>query len=401
MITRSLLIKTMLTFERAQEIVLKSAKLVGTENVDIGCAANRVLAEDIKSDMDMPPFDKSAMDGYACRRDDLENELVVIETIPAGTVPQKTIGANQCSQIMTGGVVPAGSDCVIMKEYVESQNENTIRFVGRKTDDNICKKGEDVKTGDVVLEKGTLLGPQHIAVLASAGRVKPLVSKKAKVAVIATGNELVDPAEKPEFSQIRNSNSFQLAAQAESTGAIVKNYGIAKDKEADIDSIFKRAIEENDLLIVSGGVSVGDFDLVPGILKQNNIDLLFEKVAVKPGKPTVFGLSEKIYCFGLPGNPVSTFILFELLVKPFLYKLMGHDYKYHDIAVPLQQAIKRKKTDRQFWIPVKITQAGTAMPVEYHGSAHIGALTDADGLVCIDTGVAEIETQTIVPVRLI
>jgi len=383
------------------ETVLKSAKPFSTEKVALGSAVNRILAEDIKSDMDMPPFDKSAMDGFACRREDLANELAVIETIAAGVVPQKTIGANECARIMTGAVVPAGADCVIMKEYVDSLSENAICFVGQKTADNICKKGEDIKAGDIVLCKGTVLKAQHIAVLASVGCVNPLVSRTAKVAVIATGDELVDPGQIPQPSQIRNSNSFQLSAQAMSTCAIVKNYGIAKDKKADMDAVFKKAIEENDVLIVSGGVSVGDFDLVPEMLRKNNVNLLFEKVAIKPGRPTVFGVSEKIYCFGLPGNPVSGFVLFELLVRPFLYKLMGHNYKYRDIPVSLEQTIKRKKVVRQSWIPVKITETGTAKPVEYHGSAHIGALADADGLVCIDSGVAEIEKAAVVTVRLI
>jgi len=165
--------------------------------------------------------------------------------------------------------------------------------------------------------------------------------------------------------------------------------------------MFKKAAQENDVVIFSGGVSVGDFDLVPGILKQNGIDLLFEKIAVKPGKPTVFGISEKVYCFGLPGNPVSTFVLFEILVKPFLYKLMGHNYSPANVRLPLGEALKRKKTIRQRWFPVAITETGTVKGVEYHGSAHINSLCGADGLISMGVGIAEIEKGTIVPVRLI
>jgi molybdopterin molybdotransferase len=146
---------------------------------------------------------------------------------------------------------------------------------------------------------------------------------------------------------------------------------------------------------------MGDFDLVPGILKQNNIELLFEKIAIKPGKPTVFGISENLYCFGLPGNPVSTFTVFELLVKPFLYKLMGHDYAPPNIQMPLDETIGRKDTQRQGWTPVTITDAGTLRKVEYHDSGHINALCGADGLVCMDVGVAEIPKGTIVQIRLI
>ncbi|MGD8501674.1 MAG: molybdopterin molybdotransferase MoeA [Phycisphaerales bacterium] len=391
----------MLPFEKALDTVLSSARPIGTERVGITEAANRVLAEDVKSDRDMPPFNKSAMDGYACRRADLANKLAVVEIIPAGYTPAKAIGPNQCAKIMTGSVVPEGADCVVMKEYIETPAKDTVRFVGEETADNICQKGEDIRAGDIVLHKGSLLKPHHIAVLASVGHTRPIVSKIPRVGVIATGSELVDPESRPKPSQIRNSNSFQLAAQVESMGAVATDYGITEDTEEAIDNMLKKAIGENDVVIVSGGVSVGDFDLVPGILKQNDIDLLFESVAVKPGKPSVFGVSEEVYCFGLPGNPMSTFVQFEILIKPFLYRLMGHDYNHHDVRMPLDESIERKKTERQAWFPVAIMEAGTARLIEYHGSAHISSLCCADGLVSVDVGVAKVEKGTIVPIRLI
>lgn len=391
----------MLPFEKALKTVLDSARQLGSERVDIAHAVNRILAEDVTSDTDMPPFNKSAMDGYACRREDLANELTIIETIQAGASPQRAIASNRCAKIMTGAAVPQGADCVIMIEFTENPTPNTVRFAGGQTANNICQKGEDIKASEVVLQKGSRIRPQHIAVLASVGCTQPVVSKRPRVAVLATGDELVQPASKPGPSQIRNSNGFQLMAQIESMGAVARNYGIAKDTDKAIDKIFKEAVDQSDVVIVSGGVSVGDYDLVPGIFKQNNIDLLFEKIAMKPGKPTVFGVSEKVYCFGVPGNPVSTFVLFELLVKPFLCKLMGHDYAPPAIGIPLGESIRRRKTERQNWIPVAITDTGTLKPVEYHGSAHINALCFADGVVSIDIGVGEIEKGTIVPVRLI
>lgn len=391
----------MIPFEKVLRTVLNSACKLGTERVDITNAINRILAEDAKSDMDMPPFNKSAMDGYACKRADLANELEVVETIPAGYTPTKSIEPNQCAKIMTGAAVPQGADCVVMVEFTENPTDSTVRFVGENTDDNICLRGENITEGQVVLSKGTRIRPQHIAVLASVGCAKPVVSKRPSVGVLATGDELVQPIFRPGPSQIRNSNSFQLTAQVESMSAVAKNYGIAKDTDKDINKMFKKAVEENDVVIVSGGVSMGDFDLVPGIFKQNNINLLFEKVAIKPGKPTVFGVSENIYCFGLPGNPVSTFVLFELLVKPFLYKMMGYDHKPAAVKMPLSESFRRKKTERQSWIPVVITDAGMLKPIDYHGSAHINALCIADGLISIGVDVAEIEKGTVVPVRLI
>jgi len=418
---------TMLPFEEALRVVLSSARGLACERVDINHAANRVLAEDVTSDMDIPPFNKSAMDGFACRRVDLArhadggqaHELQVVETIPAGAVPTRSIGPNQCAKIMTGSVVPEGADCVVMKEFVETPAENTIRFTGQSgrdcRTDNISCKGEDVKAGQVVLSKGTLLKPHHIAILASVGHVRPLVAKRPAVGIIATGSELVDPASRPEASQIRNSNSVQLAAQAKAMGVPATDYGIAEDTEAAIDAMFKKAAEENDVVIISGGVSVGDFDLVPGILKQNNVELLFDSIAVKPGKPSVFGVVARassprkhghdgratVYCFGLPGNPMSTFVQFEVLIKPFLYKLMGHDYKCPGVRLPLAEPIEIKAAQRLVWFPVAITEAGQVELLEYHGSAHISSLSNADGLISVDAGVARLEKGTLVQVRLI
>ena len=391
----------MVFFDEALRIVLDSAHGLAGERVDIAQAANRILAEDVESDMDMPPRNRSVVDGYACRREDLANELKIIETIPAGMPPKKTIEFNQCAKIMTGATVPAGADCVFMVEFTEHPTAGTVRFVGEKTDDNIRPQGRDIKAGQVVLRSGISIKPQDIAVLATVGHAEVLVARKPTVGIIATGDELVEPHSKPSPWRLRNSNSPQLAAQLESISTVVTDYGIAKDTTDEIDRIFTKAAAENDVVLLSGGVSMGDFDLVPGILKKNNIELLFEKISLKPGKPTVFGVSENLYCFGLPGNPVSTFAVFELLVKPFLYKLMGHDYAPPNIRMPLDETISRKDTERRSWTPIAITDAGTLKKVEYHDSGHINALCGADGLVCMDAGVAEIPEGTIVRIRLI
>jgi len=391
----------MLKFDDAFEIVMRSAHRLGAERIDIAHALNRVLAEDAVSDIDMPLFNKATMDGFACRRADLANELTVIETVPAGTMPKRTIGQNQCAKIMTGAVVPEGADCVIMVEYTENVAENKIRFTGSSTEDNICLKGEDVKKADLVLKSGELIKPQQIAVLASVGCVQPLVSLQPRVGIIATGDELVEPSEKPAAYQIRNSNGLQLAAQVARASAIATNYGIAADTEEAIEAMLKKAVTENDVVILSGGVSVGDYDFVRDILEKNNIELLFEKIATKPGRPTVFGISDEAFCFGLPGNPVSTFVIFELLVKPFLFKMMGHNFKPAISHRQLEKTITRKKTERDSWLPVVFTDNDKVIKIEYHGSAHINALCEADGLICIPAGIAEIKEGNTVAVRQI
>lgn len=389
----------MLPFEKAFEVILNSAYLLGTESVDIAHVMDRVLAEDIKSDIDMPPFNKAAMDGYACRREDLANELTIVETIPAGVSPERAIAPNQCAKIMTGATVPDGADCVIMVEFTENPTENTVRFTGKETAGNICTKAEDIQAGQIVLRKGTLIKSRHLATLAAVGCANLRVAVRPRVAVIATGNELVEPSEKPSLAQIRDSNSFQLVAQAETVGAVTKNYGIVRDTKQAIDAAIRTASAENDVVLVSGGVSMGDFDFVPDILKQNGFELMFEKIAIKPGKPTVFGVSENVFCFGMPGHPVSGFVIFELLVKPFLYKLMGYDFTPLGIKMPLGTSISRRKKGRPSWIPVIVTRQGTVEPVEYHGSAHFNALCAADGLICIPKGTAELEEGTMVSVR--
>ncbi len=277
-------------------------------------------------------------------------------------------------------------------------NAGVFRF---DENDNICFKGEDVRIGDVVLEKGRRILPQHIALLASVGCVRPSVGLRPSVGIIPTGNELVPPAEKPGPGRIRESNSFQLSAQVSRVGAIPRRYGIAGDSEKAIGDALEKAASENDVVLFSGGVSMGDFDLVPGILKQSGVDILFEKIGIKPGKPTVFGRSPDAFWFGLPGNPVSAFVVFELLVGPFLRKMMGADREERDAFISLGETISRKKTDRDAWIPVELTDDGQVMPIEYHGSAHNRALCPADGLICVPSGVAEIPKGTLVSVRRI
>jgi molybdopterin molybdotransferase len=405
----------MIELKEALQTVLDSARPLGAERVVLSNALGRILAEDVASDTDVPPFDKATVDGYACRRADLGHELTVVETIPAGRVPTRTVGPNQCAKIMTGAAVPLGADCVIMIEQTEIVGPNTIRFAGVQTPENIFRRGMDVQAGQVVLQKGSRVGPQHVAVLASLGHKQPLVARRPRVGIIATGDELVAPEGEPGPSQIRDSNRPQLAARLAAMGLIAHDYGIARDVAAEIEAVLKTALDENDVVLVSGGVSVGDFDLAPAALQRNHVRLLFEKVAVKPGKPTVFGIAERAspprseggtpstpaYCFGLPGNPVSTFVIFELLVKPFLYRLMGYDFAPAEVRMRLDEAVTRKDTDRQSWIPVRITSAETAQPIEYRGSPHLSALCSADGLVSMDIGVARLEPEAHVRVRLL
>jgi len=391
----------MIKFEKAIEIIKANQLLLGTEKVDFRESINRILREDVISDIAMPPFDKSAMDGYACRREDLSNELSVVEIIQAGYEPQKKIGKNECAKIMTGAMMPEGSDCVIVIEEVEELPGNKIKFKGEKTSNNICVIGEDVVLGQKLLSSGTRITAKEIASLALCGHVNPLVSKKPKIGIIATGDEIVEPDLVPKKSQIRNTNSYQLMAQCFQFGCEPKYYGIAIDTEDEISKAIIKAKEENDLVIITGGVSTGDFDLVPSVLIKNGFKILFDQVAIQPGKPTVFGMDGNKFVFGMPGNPVSSFVCFEIFVKEFLAGLMGLNNHTRIVKMKLAKEIKRKKNKRLAWIPVKINSDGKIEPVEYHGSAHINALAFADGITSIPIGVNEIKEGSIVDVRQI
>ena len=391
----------MIKYEEALELVEQSALKVAAEHCHFLKSLNLVLAEDITSDIEMPPFDKSAVDGYACRKSDILNELKVIEVIPAGIVPDKEIRENQCAKIMTGAPIPKGADAVMMVEDVEELSENRIKYRKDKVKENICYRGEDIKKGEIVLKSGTLIKPQHLAIMATAGYLMPLVYCKIKIAVISTGDELVEPDVKPALSQIRNSNAYQLMAQVEKMGAESEYIGIALDSEESLRNIIYNAFNQADIVLLTGGVSMGDFDYVPKILAELGVNLKFKSIAVQPGRPTLFGTRGEQYIFGLPGNPVSSFVQFELLVKPLIYKLSGNNYNPIKLRIPIGIEYSRKRSDRLSIVPARIQENGSVIPLDYHGSAHINSLSEANGLILIPIGQTNIRKGDLVDVRLI
>lgn len=388
----------MIRFEEALEIVLNQDVNITTEHVALTASAGRVLAEDVLSDISMPPFNRAAVDGFACRREDLQLELAVIETIRAGVFPEKKVGPGQCTRIMTGAPVPEGADCVIMVEQTEELSGDRIRFTGKDTKSNISPFAEDIREGDRTLGAGIFIRPQHIAIMAAVGHVSPKVAVRPVVAVIATGDEIVEPHQKPGLSQIRNSNGYQLAAQVERAGAIPSYLGIAPDREEETLLAVTRALEQADLVLLTGGVSMGTYDFVPGILEQAGVDILFRTIALQPGKPTVFGTQGNKFVFGLPGNPVSSFTIFEILAKPLLWKMMGAAEPVRQNFYPMGTEYRRKRSDRMQWIPVRI-QDRKVYPLEYHGSAHIFAMATADALAAIPLGTTHLAEGDLIDVR--
>jgi len=389
----------MISLEQALGIAFLKAQLIGTERTDFVNSSGRILAEDIFADADVPPFNKSAMDGYACRHQDLGKELVVLEIIPAGQTPKYSIEAGLCSKIMTGAQVPEGAETVFMVEYSEVIGPDKVRFTGSKTNSNICLKGEDLKEGDLVLNSGIQLKSQHIAILASVGCTRPLVYKRPTLGIISTGSELINPDEKPQPSQIRNSNGPQLFAQGTKYGFPVNYYGIVADDEQLTTQIIEKSVTESDVTILSGGVSVGDFDFVPQIIQKLGFEIHFSKINIKPGQHTTFASKGNKYIIGLPGNPVSSFIQFEVFVLPFLRKMMNYSEQEIHFPIPMSHDFSRKRSDREECLPVQITNQNEVQMVDYHGSAHIHAYHQAFGFINIQAGKTEIKKGELVHVR--
>jgi len=389
----------MILFEEASEIIKNKARILGAESVSLDDSLGKVLGEDIRSDINMPPFNKSAMDGYACRKADLANELFVLEVISAGELPSMVVGENQCSKIMTGAVVPEGADTVIMVEFTKEVTPNTIRYLKDFSKENICYLAEDVQEGDVVLKEGTLIEPKHIPVLASVGAVDFKVYRMPMIAIISTGDELVEPQFIPNSSQIRNSNAYQLIAQTKKIGIEAKYIGIAKDTKESTRLMLQKAIQQADIIIISGAVSMGDFDFVPIVMKEEGVEIHFHGVETKPGKKIVFGTNKDKWFFGVPGNPVSSFVQFEMLIKPLIYKIMGAECISPLYKLVMGEDFSRKKASRKSFEPIKITKEGRVERVDYNGSAHINALSYAQGMMIVDRGIFTIKKGEIVNVR--
>ncbi|WP_346864366.1 molybdopterin molybdotransferase MoeA [uncultured Draconibacterium sp.] len=386
-------------FYEIQEFIQQIPAYFKTEEVALEDAYNRVLREDVLADMDMPPFHKSAMDGYACHFEDIGNKLEVLEVLHAGMMPTKGVGKNQCSKIMTGAAVPAGCDCVFKVEDSENTDENQVICTNPKTTKNICYQGEDYKTGEVLLQKGTIINVPQMAVLAGAGYHKVKVAAVPKVAIIASGSELVAPHQKPEAGKIRNSNTSQLISQLRKMNLQVSMNKLVVDNYDELTQTFIEALKLNDIVFFTGGASFGDFDFIPEILKDQNFTIYWKTTGMKPGNPMSFSQKENKYCFGLSGNPVSSLVQFEFLAKPVIYRLLGANFNPLRIKAKMNFDYFRKKADRFAVVPVYIGNDGTIEEIAFHGSAHINALTSANALLEIPLGTAAVLKEEMAYVR--
>ncbi len=366
------------------------------ETVPVERALGRVLARELRSPIDSPPFAKSAMDGFAVRSDDPGTSFRIMEVVPAGGAPRKELARGECARIMTGAMLPPGAGRVIRKELVE-ETDGVIRLTGSEAGDNVIPRGANLRRGDIVLQS-RVLSAQDIGILAASGFASVEVAALPRAGILSTGSEIRLPGEPLGHGQIYNSNAPQLGAQLETMRCPFRFLGAVADEPVPLSRAIESAIAGYDLVLLTGGVSAGDFDYVPRCLTELGASILFHGVGVKPGKPTLFAVRGDRYVFGLPGNPVSSFVIFEVFVRLFLYRRMGIDWKPPAFRARLGAPLRRKGTERTEFLPVRL-QAGQVFPVAYHGSAHLNALGDADGLIRVDAGVPALEEGMEVDVR--
>jgi molybdopterin molybdotransferase len=370
--------------EQARDLVLDPVGPLPAEEVALLEALGRVLAEDATSDIDVAPFDNSAMDGFAVRAADLagataENptELDVIAHIAAGDdVAGIDVGPGQTARIMTGAAMPAGADSVVMVERSRvitgdgGIGSRVALEIEPPLGDHIRRRGEEVRAGDVVVEAGDVLGPAAIGLLASTGHATVRVYRRPRVAIISTGSELVEVAEKPGPGKIRNSNSYSIAAQVIAAGGIPVRYPIVPDELEATRESFKRAAEETDYILTSGGVSVGDFDYVKPVVEELG-EMSFCKVKMRPGNPQTLGTIGGVPFFGLPGNPTSTYVGFEVFVRPALRKMQGFSHIDRPVTTARLSHDVKKKQDRRYYLRgrIELTAEGYEASVPFSQSS--------------------------------
>jgi molybdopterin molybdotransferase len=376
--------------EQALEIVLDHTPVLPTEESDLAHAVGRVLAEDVHADLDMPSFDRSAMDGYAVRAAEVAHAPVTLEVsgqVRAGQWPDHALEAGHAVQVMTGAPVPAGTTAVqpVEKTRLLDGGRRVEILTAVEPGAHIARQGAEARAGDRLLERGRTIDPATVAVLASAGKGRVRVGRRPTVAVLVTGDELVDVWDTPSRGRIRNSNGYAVLAQARWAGAEARSLGVVPDRSDRIADAVRDGFRD-DVLVISGGVSEGAYDLVEEVLARFDVGLLFTKVAIKPGAPLVFGRRGDKLVFGLPGNPVSAQVTFDVFVRAALLRMQGAAVVSRPrVEVELLDAVKNR-SGRQAYAPARVGFEGgrlVARPVASQGSADVAAHARANALVIL------------------
>jgi molybdopterin molybdotransferase len=391
-----------MTPAEAAKIILAHCQPLPTARRPLRDALDAVLAEDVASPIDLPPWDNSAMDGYAVRSADLseqsETELAVIETLPAGQFPSKTVGKAQATRIFTGAPLPQGADTVIRQEdTAQSSNGKVTIHNARDAQKNIRRRGEDIRKGTVVLPAGTVLGPAQLGVLASIACDAPLVHRPARVAFMGSGDEIVDLEQRDAIlagTKIASSNSYTLDALIRRSAAEPVNLGIARDSKESLSEHLRGATGGGtDLLVTTAGVSVGEHDLVREVLQELGGELKLWRIGMRPGAPVGFGLLGGVPWIGLPGNPVSTMVTFELFVRPFIRRLQGHALPFRrTVPVIVREPITLGPKLRHYLRA--IVEEGEARLTGPQGSGILTSMARANALLIVPADMPTVPVGT-------
>jgi molybdopterin molybdotransferase len=397
----------MIPVEDAQKLILAAVEAAPAERVDLLAAVGRVLAETVVARADFPPYDNSAMDGYAVRATDAPlGTLEVIEVIAAGQMPERPIGPGQCARIMTGAMLSAGADTVIMQEQVQAA-DGRIRFEGLpEAGTNVRRRGSFHPAGASLLAAGSPIGPGEAAILAANGRSFVAVHRAPTVAILSTGDELVPIDALPGPVQIIDSNGYGLAAQTRAAGGIPRLLGIANDAPAVIGERLTAALDGADFVLTSGGASVGQFDYLPQVLEELGAEVILYKINMKPGKPLLFARLGRRLVWGLPGNPVSSLFCFWQFVRPAIRKFLGYPEPFWRLPVVSARldAPVRSKGDRRTYFRGQVRHGADGwhfQPYRTDNSGDLASLAGINAFAWLEAGVTAATEGEAVPVLLV
>jgi len=380
--------------------VCATRALPDAESVDLEHAAGRVLAEDVAADRDAPALSRSVRDGYAVRASDLPGELEIIGEVRAGDQFQGAVGPGQAVEIMTGAPVPAGADAIVMVEHTERADGRVRIDRSAEPGQFINPRGSEAAAGEVVLRRGKRLDYTDVAMLATFGRPTAAVYRKPSVAIIATGDEIVEVHQTPRDFQIRNSNIYSLAAQVNRAGGTARILPVARDTEQHTRAVVEQGLTA-DMLLLSGGVSAGKYDVVETVLAALGARFFFDRVLIQPGQPLVFGRAREKFFFGLPGNPASTMVTFEIFARAALELLCGQEEV--SLHLPYARLTRefRHKTGLTRFLPARLSADGTQVtPLRWSGSGDVPALTRANAFLVADPARGEYAEGELIQVLL-